>query len=405
MYDERSEENSSTGDEHFKFSEADGEGVHTNEDYDEDEYHEILRKRPSDRALTLRKAYSIVMIVLLVASTAYFGWYLYKYWEEQGKPERSDWAFEETGIDAMNDRGLKGKGIIIGIIDTGVDNRHDDLKNMDIVAWRDYINHRSEPYDDNGHGTHVAGIIGSDGDLKGGAPKASFIICKALDASGHSEDTPVLDSTVGNAINFCVDNGAHIISLSLGGDPTPLGLGSETERATQDALEAGVFVVAAAGNDGGSNDDGDVMAPGNIRSAISVGSINKNLRISSFSSVGDNDGYISQLPDPGDTQDPNKKPEFVAPGEMIVSTYPGNRYVLMSGTSQAVPFVSTALALILEEHPEYKRDGANGGDEAAIQDVKNVLMGTARPTPHQETPHDDHYGYGLIDPRRAVEAL
>ena len=405
MIDERSEENSSTRDEGFKFSEVYGKRGGTKEYYGEDEEPEIPLKRPPDRKFPLRKVYSVVMVALLVASTVYLGWFIYDYLEDLNKPQRSDWAFEVTGIDSMNDRGLNGKGIIIGIIDTGVDATHDDLKNMDIVAWRDYINHRSEPYDDNGHGTHVAGIIGANGDLKGGAPKASFIICKALDASGRSEDTPVLDSTVGNAITFCVDNGAHIISLSLGGDPTPFGLGSETERATQDAVEAGVFVVAAAGNDGGSNDDGDVMSPGSIRSAISVGSIDKNLRISSFSSQGDNDGYISQLPDPGDRQDPNKKPEFVAPGEMIASTYPGNRYVFMSGTSQAVPFVSVALALILEEQPEYKWDGASGGDEAAIQDVKDVLTGTARPTPYQITPHDDLYGYGIIDPRRAIEGL
>jgi len=402
MYGERNEENSLARDGQGRYQQATDEWDGSEEDPNEDDYGSMPLRGPSGLNISFRKVFSIAMLLMLVVSSAYLGWFLYDYFKDLESPDRTDWAFEVTGIDAMNDRDLKGKGIVIGIVDTGIDITHDDLEKMRIVAWRDFINDRDEPYDDNGHGTHVAGIIGANGDLVGGAPKASFIICKALDAGGSSEDTPGIDSTVGDAIDFCVDNGADIISLSLGGGPTPLGLGSDTERATQNALDAGVFVVAAAGNDG-RNDDGDVKAPGNIRSAISVGSVDKNLRISSFSSEGDNDGL---LPGPfDDREDPNKKPEFVAPGEMILSAYPNNRYVYMSGTSQAVPFVSTALALILEEEPLYKRDGAMGGDENAIQDVKDVLMETAEPTPHQTTPHDSHYGYGIIDPEGAIGAL
>ncbi|HID72066.1 MAG TPA: hypothetical protein EYP29_04910 [Thermoplasmata archaeon] len=352
----------------------------------------------------LLRLYTVFVVVFTLVSTIYLSWFIYSYLQEN-EIKRTEWAFEVTGIEAMNNLGLKGDGVVIGIIDTGIDLTHRDLKDIKLVAWKDFINGREEPYDDNGHGTHVAGILAANGKLKGGAPEASFIIAKALNAQGNGEGVSAFDTTVANAIDFCVENGADIISLSLGGNPTPFGLGSDTERATRNALRAGVFVVAAAGNDGDSQNDEDVSSPGNIRSAISVGSIDRNLRISSFSSRGDNDGYISELPDPADRYDPNKKPEFVAPGEMILSTYPGDRYVFASGTSQSVPFVSAVLALILESHPEYKRDGEKGGNENAIQEVKNVLMSTANPCPGQETPHDDHYGYGIIDPLKAIGSL
>ena len=360
--------------------------------------------RPNVSSPLRRKLHVLFLVCVLVISSSYLGWQFYEYMADQDDPDRTSWAFELTGIDGLQGQGLSGKGVSIGVVDTGIDMGHDELKDMKLVAWLDLVNGRSEPYDDNGHGTHVTGIMAANGKLRGGAPAAGYIICKALDASGYAEPG-VLDSAVGDAIDFCVEEGADIISLSLSGAPTPPSLGSKTERATQDAVAAGVFVVCAAGNDGNSEDDDDVAAPGTVNSAISVGSIDRYFYISSFSSRGDNDGYIAQFPDPGDREDPNRKPEFVAPGDMIVSCYPGNRYVFMSGTSQAVPFVSSALALILEEHPKYRRDGASGGSEVAVQEMKDILMSTARPSPYQEIPHDEYYGYGLIDPKKVLEAL
>ena len=374
------------------------------------EYHEPVEEKLSSfhssriSGSLMKKLHVLVLVSVLVISAGYLGWQFYEYLKDQDDPGRAGWAFELTGIDGLQNKGLSGKGVTIGVVDTGIDVGHDDLKDMELVAWLDLVNDRSEPYDDNGHGTQVTGIMAADGKLRGGAPAASYIICKALDASGYAEPG-VLDSAVGDAIDFCVEEGADIISLSLSGALTPLSLGTKTERATQDAVAVGVFVVCAAGNDGNSEDDDDVAAPGTVTSAISVGSIDKYFRISSFSSKGDNDGYIAQFPDPGDREDPNRKPEFVAPGEMIISCYPGNSYAFMSGTSQAVPFVSSALALILEAHPEYKRDGTSGGSEVAILEMKDVLMSTARPSPYQETPHDEYYGYGLVDPEKAVEVL
>ena len=275
-----------------------------------EEYLEGALSRPTGMKDLYRKGLSVFLVVVLLLAS----WYLVGVLEDLEKVERTDWAYQATGLDAMNDRGFEGKGVIIGIVDTGIDANHDDLDRMDIIAWRDFLAGREKPYDDSGHGTLVAGIIGADGQLRGGAPEASFIICKAL---GRNKGT---DQDVADAIDFCVDNGAHIISLSLGGDSTPFAVGSETERAVRAALREGVFVVCAAGNDGDEANDEDVEAPGNVPSALSIGSIGKGLRISPFSSRGNNDGYIANFPDPGDRDDPNKKPEFVAPGEKIRST-------------------------------------------------------------------------------------
>ncbi len=346
-----------------------------------------------------KKILSICLIIMFVLSL----WWAYLLIEDITTPDRSDWAYEITGIDDMHDRGIKGEGIIIGIIDTGVDLEHDELKEMSVIAWMDYIKGEEEPYDDLGHGTKIAGILAADYDLKGGVPNANFIVCKVMDKNGGGAGG-YLDSNVGNAIDFCVDQGADIITISLGGGPTPLGLGTDAERSARNAVQSGVFVITSAGNDGGSSDDGEVSTPGNVESVISVGSIDRDRRISPTSSQGDNDGLVDGFPDPLDRQDPNKKPEFVAPGVEIMTCFMGNKYGIVSGTSIACPFVTSQIALYLQEHPEYRRNGDNGGNENSIRQVKQIMMETALKCPDQDTPHDSHYGYGIIDTVKATQS-
>ncbi len=324
-------------------------------------------------------------------------------------PERSDWAFEMTQIENLYDDGYKGEGVVVGLIDTGIDPNHDDLDHIEIVAWRDYINDRNDPYDDQGHGTMVAGILAARGDLRGAAPKVSMVVAKVFDVSGGTSRTEMED-IIAEAVDFCVENGADIISMSLGGtdfmnyNEIP---SDRTEDACRRALNQGVFVVAAAGNDGDDvalgETEADVASPGTVDDVICVGSIDKNGIIAPTSSVGDNNGW---LPGPfDDRRDPDRKPELVAPGVDIFTTYPGNKYKFMSGTSAATPFVSGALALLLEAHPEYKRDGASGGDRSAIDHVKTLLMNTAREQEGQGTPHDDYYGYGLVKIKDTIAGL
>jgi len=305
--------------------------------------------------------------------------------------ERTDWAFEKSQMDEMNDRGMKGEGVTIGIVDTGLNVDHPDLKKMNVVAWRDFVDGRADPYDDRGHGTHVAGIIGANGDLKGGAPEADFVIAKVLNQEGESGD-----GTVADAIDWCVDEGADVICLSLGGDALIPRLGEESGQAARDAISRGVVVVAAAGNDGEDpdDDDDDVKRPANVDGVIAVGAVDRDLKIASFSESGNNEGPTPLPFD--DRQDPDKKPEVVAPGVKIRSTYLRDDYAIMSGTSQATPFVVAGVALMLEEHPDFKRDGANGGDSQAVENIKEAIMNGAYKINGQDKPHDDHYGYGLF---------
>jgi serine protease AprX len=295
--------------------------------------------------------------------------------------DRTDWAFEITQIDELSALGLSGQGVTVGIVDTGVDADHSDLDHIDIIAWEDFIAGKPEPYDDIGHGTNMVGILAANGKLDGIAPDIDLIVVKALGESGGK------DSDVAEGVEFCVDNGADVILLSLGGGTIPI-LGTRTEDACNFAINNGVFVAAAADNDG-ENDDGDVASPASVPGVIAVGAVDKDKKIASFSSRGDNDG-ISQFPF-DDTVDPNKKPEIVAPGVGIASTYKGGKYVTGDGTSQSAAFMAGIIALLLESHP-----GKQRRDRNTVIEFKNDLMDTAEKTSYQESPHDDHYGYGLI---------
>lgn len=337
---------------------------------------------------------------------------LYFTYDDSTSVKKSEWAYEMTQLRQMNSEGFEGNGVVVGIVDTGIDPDHDDLDHVIIVAWKDYINEKDKPYDDKGHGTHVAGIICADGKIDGGAPEVGLIVVKAIDSKGEGTDENVADG-----IKFCVNNGADIICLSLGGGTLPL-LGTNSERECNDAINNGVFVVAAAGNDG-ENDDGDVSSPANVEGVIAVGAIDKNKIIAPFSSKGHNTegvipGYQGKDPifglklDPTETwDDPNKKPELVAPGVQISSTYRDNSYVFASGTSQATPFICSVIAVILDDRalPQYRHDGKNNEGQDTIEKFKNAFMNTTEKLKNQEKPHDEHYGYGLILAVRAYDKL
>jgi subtilisin family serine protease len=306
--------------------------------------------------------------------------------------ERTEWAFTITQISEMNDKDYFGESVIIGIVDSGIDLNHPDLDHINITAWTDLVNQRSSPYDDNGHGTHIAGIIAAKGEIQGIAPDVSMVVVKAIDADGSGSD-----SIVAEGIQFCIDNEADVICLSLGGKARFLNLGDETAAACNQAIDMGIFVVAAAGNDG-EDDDGDVASPAVVEGVIAVGAIDKNKNIASFSSIGNNEGEIPgyQFWDLTEPEDPNKKPELVAPGVDITSTYLEKGYAKASGTSQAAAFVSGGLVLLLDANPDYQREELLGGDSDAIYQIKNHLMSTALTPSDYESPHDPHYGYGLI---------
>ncbi|RPG73155.1 MAG: hypothetical protein CBD52_000490 [Euryarchaeota archaeon TMED192] len=296
---------------------------------------------------------------------------------------------EMTGIDKVNGN-LDGSGVTICIVDSGVDLSHPGMDGVTINGWYDAVNGKIDPYDDQGHGTAMTGIIASKGGVGGIAKGSELLIAKGIDGSGSGTDEGIAE-----AVDWCSVQGADIISLSLGGDQGP-GLSGITldvlENSVEDALDEGVFVVAAAGNDG-TDDDGDVASPGSVEDVICVGGVNRNGDVWSGSSEGDNNGRL--WPNPIlPRQDPDKKPEVIAPASEVpvLLTNSGGWYGYSSGTSAATAWVSGILALVVQNEPNLARSG----DRSAIEDIKNRISQTSTQK-EGVTGHDDRFGYGIVN--------
>lgn len=309
------------------------------------------------------------------------------------------WHLDMVGATELQERGLTGAGVQVAVIDTGVDQAHPEFAGVPI-RWLDIVNNRKAPYDNHGHGTHVAGVIVAQGDwhtwlsgfeLRGVAPGVTLIAVKAIAYDGKGDET-----NVARGVITALENGADIIVLSLGGGNLPA-LGSATEHAVEKALDAGVFVVAAAGNSPQDGDGCRVTSPANVEGVIAVGAVGRDGKVAAFSCRGDDSPVTLE-------RDPHRKPELVAPGVDILSGWADGKYVQASGTSQAAPVVAGVLALALEEHPEFRRDSRD-----RVLQVKELLMTTAKKVgPLEGLPknaHDPAYGYGLVDGPALLRAL
>lgn len=289
--------------------------------------------------------------------------------------------------------GSTAPDITVCIVDSGISMEHSDFSELQLAGWKDFVNNRAEPYDDHGHGTSMAGILVANGWMKGVANDVDLLVAKALGSNGSGDD-----GIVAEAIDWCVSNGAHIISLSLGGAPDVLpfnlGSGRNSGDASNDAIDAGIYVVAAAGNDGGADDDGDVAHPSSEQQVISVGGVTISGTSWSGSSEGDNNGRILPLPVLLPRGDPNQKPEIVAPAQAVPVLTKDGGWGLADGTSAATVYVTGALALLLQENPTLRADEAGSTDTVAT--VKTWLMDSAVPEENQNG-HDDRYGYGMLD--------
>lgn len=261
-------------------------------------------------------------------------------------------------------RNITGKDITIAFLDTGVDYNHPDLKdNFIFNGSYDFVNNDNDSMDDQGHGTHVAGIICGKGNSSnnkyiGIAPDAKFYMFKILDKDGNgnlesylSGMQRALDPNNDNDISDHVD----IISLSFGTEEPGSPNDSICEIANY-AVDAGVVVVAAAGNNGGPLKTNQITSPGCAIKVICVGASDKFDKAADFSSRGPvqwNGNLII-------------KPDLVAPGVQINSCKIGGGYISYSGTSMAAPHVAGAAALILQANPGYSEEK-----------VKQVLIDTA----------------------------
>jgi serine protease AprX len=333
-----------------------------------------------------------------------------------GGTARTQWAFEATQLDQG---GRTGRDVVVAVLDTGINPSHaalahlfdGDRTNGEVVAFRDYLNGQSgvdAAYDDAGHGTHVAGIIAARGssfsdklvyggvDLLGGAPEVQLVVAKVCGASQcRAEAIP-------SAVQWAVEQHADVISLSLGGNRSRDIFTSlqrdDLTRSIQSAVARGVVVVASAGNNGASAQD--VSTPADIPEVIAVGAIQEDGTVWSGSSRGSaSSNQCQRLPVLGERGrcPPNQKPELVAPGVDILSAWTGDSYVRATGTSQATPFVTAAVALMLQDQPSIV-------DKAGVLRVKQALVESARPIPGQAQPHDGAAGYGLLQAQAAIEA-
>lgn len=262
-------------------------------------------------------------------------------------------------------RGFTGRGVGVAVIDSGVA-RHKDLRAR-IVASVDFTGRRGE--DAFGHGTHIAGIIAGGGDAgyAGIAPGAHVISLRVLGADGSGRTSDVID-----AIDWAVAHRAEyrirVINLSLGHAVLESYRDDPLCAAVQRAVDAGIVVVAAAGNLGKTSDGrpvvGGIISPGNAPGALTVGAVN------TFGTPQRSDDRMATYSSRGPTSiDRILKPEIAAPGNRIVATgaaksyltetYPervvagqgSHPYMQMSGTSMASAVVAGAVALLLEAHP------------------------------------------------------
>ena len=309
--------------------------------------------------------------------------------------------------------GLDGAGVGVAIIDSGVTSWHDDLGSERVVHFADFVDFQPTPYDDYGHGTHVAGIIAgngydSNGARRGIAPSANLVVLKVLDGEGFGYISNVIA-----ALDYAVEHRAQfnirVINLSVAAGVYESYTTDPLTLAAKRAVQAGVVVVTAAGNLGrnaeGRAQYGGITAPGNAPWVLTVGASSHNGTVNraddsmaSFSSRGPS--YI----------DYSAKPDLVAPGvgiesladasSLLFATHPNARlwgtvdtatqpYLSLTGTSMSAPVVAGTVALMIQANPTLTPNL-----------VKAILQYTAE---HKSRYNELTQGAGFLNARGAVQ--
>ena len=226
------------------------------------------------------------------------------------------------------DEGERGMGIVVAVLDTGVDMNHPDLKG-NIIGGRNFTteNWSEDNFNDgNGHGTHVAGSIAANGNIKGIAPEAKLLICKVLDSRGSGDYYSII-AGLKYAMNWKGPNGerVRIINMSLGGPYNDKNL----EKAILDACAKGIMVVVASGNEGDNNEETmEFGYPALINECVTVGACNERRNMAYFTNN-------------------SLQVDVTGAGVDVMSTYLSGGYARLSGTSMATPHISGVLALLI----------------------------------------------------------
>ncbi|OGF74634.1 hypothetical protein A3E06_02860 [Candidatus Giovannonibacteria bacterium RIFCSPHIGHO2_12_FULL_44_42] len=302
-----------------------------------------------------------------------------------------EWGVDRIDADlawSASSTASRGTSVKVAVIDTGIDKDHADLTG-NIKGGVNFVAPNSGPPwtrvvdpekwdDDNGHGTHVAGIVAAaDNEIGviGVAPEAHLWAVKVLDRNGSGYTSDVIDG-----ITWAMNNGMQVINMSLGT--------ASDIQAMHDAVDAayaaGVVIVAAAGNSGdGDGSTNEVIYPAKYSSVIAVAATDNNDLIAYFSSDG-------------------AEVELAAPGVSIRSTWNDGLYNTISGTSMASPHVAGAVALVLATAVQsaYDVDVDGAWDPAEVRAALQAAaddLGTAG--------HDNFYGYGLVDAEENVTGI
>jgi major intracellular serine protease len=252
------------------------------------------------------------------------------------KADTLPYGIETIEAPYLWDKGIKGEGIVVAILDTGIDLTHPDLKD-NIIGGKNFTDEGSEDdfHDENGHGTHVAGTIGATvngSGVIGVAPNCKLLIIKVLGKDGGGSYSGIIDG-IKYATNWQGENSekVRIMSMSLGGsDDVP-----ELHEAIRDAVRRDIAVVVASGNEGDNNENTfEFGYPALYNECIEVAASDEKNKLAKFSNN-------------------NLQVDVIAPGVNVLSTYMGGEFAKLSGTSMATPHVTGALALLLCQGEQY----------------------------------------------------
>ncbi|MCK4477525.1 S8 family serine peptidase [Candidatus Bathyarchaeota archaeon] len=275
-------------------------------------------------------------------------------WQMQWGPPaiEADFAWNTTVGDSS---------IIVAVIDSGIDLNHEDLDANIVPLGFDWVNNDTNPWDDYGHGTHCAGIIAAMLNNSfgiAGLAQVRLMAEKVLNQRGEGSA-----DDVANAIVHAVDQGADILSMSLGS----LVESTIIHAAIKYADEQGVLIIGSAGNDASEW----YHWPASYKEVIAVTA-------------------TSESDDPAEFTNHGDWVEVAAPGVNIYSTWLGDEYKSLSGTSMSAPHVTGVVALIWSQFPNMTRDQVRAQLRYTADDLGDPTF-------------DEYYGYGLINARRAVE--
>lgn len=259
----------------------------------------------------------------------------------------------------FKEKEITGQEVTVAVLDSGC-GRHPDVMGR-VLCFRDFVNHKQLMYDDNGHGTHVCGIICGNGSLSGGgyrgiAPGARLVVCKVLNEKGDGITEHMLE-----ALQWVLDNkeryGIKILNISVGiGDLKEAKKELALHKMVEKVWNKGITVICAAGNKGPAN--GSISSVCGMENVITVGCHDGKYCL-------DNPGRCATYSGRGDAKGALRKPDIVAPGTDIMSCnafckrsfgFTNNAYVKKSGTSMATPIIAGAAALFFSKYPDMSNE-------------------------------------------------